>query len=385
MIQTKNLLSTIAICGAVSLAGCTLPKMVKMAKDQQLTVTPSPLEVHADQVKFDMSAALPAKMLKKKTTYTADIDYKYGDKKTDVGEIVYNAADYPNAKKEQPKAEKSFTFPYTEGMERGNLVVTGTAAKGKKSKTTPEMVAAPGIITTSKLVKDANMVAFAETGYNPNPEFEPTDVAFFFPQGSAQLRSTETRSKRGKFLDAFIAEKNVTKTVTVTGTHSPEGAERINSRLSENRAQAIEKYYRGKMKAYQYKTAADSIEFVLKPVIEDWQMLKDTLAATDIIEEDQKQQILSIIDGSGDFEQKEDQLHSLPSYRKLLGQVYPKLRTAQTEILTLMEKKPASELSALARQMAEGRGDTALLKNNELAYAATLTPDLNEKRAIYEA
>jgi outer membrane protein OmpA-like peptidoglycan-associated protein len=323
--------------------------MVKMAKNQEMKVTPNPLELHADQVKFDVNGTLPAKMLKKKTSYTADLDYKYGDRKTDVGSLEYAAADFPNAKKEQPKLNKSFTFPYQEGMERGELVVQGTAAKGKKSKTTVEMPIAKGIITTSRLVKDADLVAYAETGYNPNPEFEPTDVAFFFPQGSAQLRTSETRSKRGKFLDAFIAEKNVTKTVTVTGTHSPEGAERVNSRLSENRAQAIEKYYRGKMKSYNYKKKADSVEFVLKPVIQDWQQLKDTLAATDILSEDQEQQILSVIDGSGDFEQKEDQLHKMPFYRTLLNQVYPKLRTAQTEILTLMEKKPDNEIAVLAK------------------------------------
>jgi tetratricopeptide (TPR) repeat protein len=359
--------------------------MVKMAKNQEMKVTPNPLEVHADQVKFDVNGTLPAKMLKKKTTYTADVDYKYGDKKTDVGSLDYAAADFPNAKKEQPKLNKSFSFPYQEGMERGELVVQGTAAKGKKSKTTPEMPIAKGIITTSKLVKDADLVAYAESGYNPNPEFEPTDVAFFFPQGSAQLRTSETRSKRGKFLDAFIGEKNVTKTVTITGTHSPEGAERVNSRLSENRAQAIEKYYRGKMKSYQYKTQADSIEFVLKPVIQDWQQLKDTLAATDVLAEDQEQQILSVIDGSASFEEKEDQLHKLPFYRTLLNQVYPKLRTAQTEILTLMEKKPDNEIAVLAKQIAEGRADTSALNAKELAYAATLTPDLNEKKGIYEA
>jgi tetratricopeptide (TPR) repeat protein len=359
--------------------------MVKMAKNQEMKVTPNPLEVHADEVKFDVNGTLPAKMLKKKTTYTADVDYKYGDKKTDVGSLDYAAADFPNAKKEQPKLNKSFSFPYQEGMERGELVVQGTAAKGKKSKTTAEMPIAKGIITTSKLVKDADLVAYAESGYNPNPEFEPTDVAFFFPQGSAQLRTSETRSKRGKFLDAFIGEKNVTKTVTITGTHSPEGAERVNSRLSENRAQAIEKYYRGKMKSYNYKKQADSVEFVLKPVIQDWQQLKDTLAATDILSEDQEQQIVSVIDGGGDFEQKEDQLHKMPFYRTLLNQVYPKLRTAQTEILTLMEKKPDNEIAVLAKQMSEGRADTSALNAKELAYAATLTPDVNEKKGIYEA
>ncbi|MDO1447617.1 OmpA family protein [Rhodocytophaga aerolata] len=385
MIRTRSLLSTIAIVSAMGYSSCTLPKMVKMSKDQEMKVTPNPLEVHADEVKFDVAGTLPVKMLKKKTTYTADVDYKYGDKKTDVGNLEYAAADFPNAKKEQPKLEKNFSFPYQEGMERGELVVQGTAAKGKKSKTTPEMPIAKGIITTSKLVKEADLVAYAESGYNPNPEFEPVDVAFFFPQGSAQLRTSETRSTRGKFLDAFIQEKNVTKTVTITGTHSPEGAERVNSRLSENRAEAIEKYYRGKMRSYNYKQKADSVEFVLKPIIQDWQQLKDTLAATDILNEEQEQQILTVIDGSGDFETKEDELHKLPYYRTLLNQVYPKLRTAQTEMLTLMEKKPDNEIAVIAKQMAEGRADTSALNAKELAYAATLTPDLNEKKGIYEA
>lgn len=384
MIRKSNLLASLILSGAMAFSGCTLPKMVKMAKKQETTVTPNPLEVHADQVNYSMSAVLPVKMLKKKTTYTLANAYKYGDKKVDVGTVEFAAADFPNAKKEQPRKEQSFSFPYSEEMNRGELVVQGTAAKGKKSKTTPEMAVAQGIITTSRLVKDANVVAYAETGYNPEPEFEPVDVAFFFPQGSAQLRTAETRSTRGKFLDAFIGEKNVTKTVTVTGTHSPEGAERVNSRLSENRAQAIEKYYRGKMKTYQYREQADSIEFVIKPIIEDWAMLRDTLAGTDVLTEEQESQILSVIDGEGSFEEKEDQLHKLPFYRKLLTQVYPKLRTAQTEILTLQEKKPDSEISVLAKQMAAGTADTSALNTEELAWAATLTPDVNEKITIYE-
>ena len=67
------------VIAALSLAGCTLPQMVKMSKDQQLTVTPNPLEVHKDTVTFDMAANLPAKMLKKGTVYTVNTFYKYGE------------------------------------------------------------------------------------------------------------------------------------------------------------------------------------------------------------------------------------------------------------------------------------------------------------------
>jgi hypothetical protein len=50
--------------------------------------------------------------------------------------------------------------------------------------------------------------------------------------------------------------------------------------------------------------------------------------------------------------------------------------------LTLIPKKPDSELSVLARQMAEGRADSAnMLNEKEILHAATLTPDLEERAA----
>src|SRR5690606_7181618 len=114
-----------------------------------------------------------------------------------------------------------------------------------KAKVTPRMQVATGIITTSKLVKPVAFAAYAGHGYNNQEELVPVVIPdFIFEQGRSVLRTTETKSAKGKQLDAFIASKNVTRTVTITGTHSPEGAERINSRLSEERAAAIEKFYR---------------------------------------------------------------------------------------------------------------------------------------------
>ncbi len=385
MIYNKRTLTTFTVCGVLALSGCTLSQMVKKAKEQKVTVTPNPLEVHADQVKFTAEATLPVKMLKKKTTYTGNLAYKYGDKKTEVGTIEFKAEDYPNAKKESPVKSQEFNFPYEEAMRRGELAFSGTAAKGKKSKTSPELVIAQGLITTSRLVQDANPVVYAETGYNPDPEYKPTYVAFYFDQGKSALKTSEVRSKRGKFLDAFIAEKNVTKTVTITGTHSPEGTERKNQFLSNDRAKQIEGYYRKKMKDYDYKGKADSIEFVLKPVFEDWTGLKDTVNSTDILEQAQKDQILSIVDGSDDWETKQSKLEQQAFWKTLFLKVYPKLRTAQTEILTLLEKKTDAEMSAISKRIVTGQDSAKALSQAELAWAATLTPVLEEKQAIYSA
>ena len=382
----RKVVYSFLIVAALNLAGCTLPKMVKMSKDQQLTVTPNPLEVHNDTVTFDMAANLPVKMLKKGTSYTVNTFYKYGEQEVALDPITFKADDYPNAGDEQPKTTKTFSFPYSPAMKSGVLEVEGVASKGEKAKNSPRMQVATGIITTSQLVEPAFFAAYAEHGYNNQAELEPVIIPdFIFQQGRSVLRTSEIRSPKGKQLDAFIASKNATSTVTITGTHSPEGAERINSRLSPDRAAAIEKYYRQQMKKYDYQQQADQIKFILKPVIQDWNSFKNELASYDGITSEQKAEYLNIINGGGDFESQEDQLHRLPTYRKVFRDVYPRLRTAKTEILVLKDKKTDAEISVLSKQLTQGQTNPDTLSMEELMYGATLTPSLEEKAAIYEA
>jgi hypothetical protein len=382
----RKLVYSFLIIGALSLAGCTLPQMVKKAKEQNVTVTPNPLEVHKDTVNFEMAANLPVKMLKKGTVYTVNTFYKYGDKETALEPIAFKAEDYPNAKTEQPKVTKNFFFAYAPAMKVGEIQVEGVAAKGSKTKNTPRMTVAKGIITTSKLVKPVYAASFAAHGYNNQEELVPVVIPdFIFDQGRSVLKTSEIKSPKGKQLDAFIAAKNVTRTVTITGTHSPEGAERINSKLSNERAAAIEKYYRQQMKKYDYKGMADSIKFIQKPIVDDWTEFKNALSAYEGITSEEKGEYLNIINGAGDFEAQEKQLKKLKTYRKVFKDIYPKLRTAKTEILTIKEKKTDAEISVLAKQITTNSVSADTLSFEELMYAATLTPSLDEKAAIYEA
>lgn len=374
------------IIAALNLAGCTLPKMVKMSKDQQLTVTPNPLEVHKDTVSFDMAANLPVKMLKKGTVYTVNTYYKYGEQEVALEPITFRAEDYPNAGTEQPRTTQSFSFAYDPAMKNGVLEVEGVASKGEKSKNSGRMQVATGVVTTSQLVKPVSFAAYSDHGYNNQPELEPVIIPdFIFQQGRSALRTSEIRSPKGRQLDAFIASKNATSTVTITGTHSPEGAERVNARLSPDRAAAIEKYYRQQMQKYDYQQQADDIKFILKPVIQDWNEFKNALADYDGITSEQKTEYLNIINGGGTFESQEDQLHRLRTYRQVFRDVYPKLRTAKTEILVLKDKKTDAEISVLSKQITQNQTNADTLSLEELMYAASLTPSLEEKASIYEA
>lgn len=382
----RKLFYAFVIIGALSFSSCTLPKMIKAAKEQKLEVKPNPLEVHKDTVNFDFSGNLPVKMLQKGTVYTLNTFYKYGESELALDPVVLRAEDYPNSKTEETKVSKAYSFPYKDAYKVGTVEIQGVASKGTKSKTTPRMPLATGIITTSKLVQNSYYAAFADHGYNNQEELTPVIIPdFIFERGRSVLRPSETKADKGKQLDAFIAAKNVTRTVTITGTHSPEGAERINTKLSEERAKAIEKYYRAQMKKYDYKGAADSIKFILKPVVDDWTEFKNALAAYDGITSDEKSEYLNIINGGGSFEDQEKQMKKLKTYNKVFSKVYPGLRTAKTEILKIKEKKTDAEISVLAKQITSGQAKADALSFEELMYAATLTPSTEEKAAIYEA
>lgn len=388
MTQMRNLVFAVVLFGVLALSSCnSLKQMVKLAEQQDLTVSPSPLEVHGGNVDFDMSANLPVRMLKPGKVYTINTFYQYGEDKTDVGSIEFKEEDYPNANDTEPRVTESFSFAYTPDMEFGDLKIQGVASdpRNGKSVNTAELKVADGIITTSLLVKDVYFPAYAYHGYNNQEELIPTNVAFFFSQGSPALRRSETRSERGEGLTAFIAEKNVTRSVTITGTHSPEGQERINADLSEDRAEAIENFYRRQMRKYDYKGLADSINFVLKDVVEDWAEFRTAIRAYDGITQAQKNEALDIVNGTGSFEEKEKDLQQLSFYKKIFNDLYPDLRNAKTEILTVKEKKSDSEISILAKQVASGAVSADTLSDEELMYAATLTPSMTEKKAIYEA
>lgn len=360
--------------------------MIKAAKEQKLEIKPNPLEVHKDTVNLDLSGNLPVKMLKKGTVYTLNTFYKYGENELALEPVVLKSEDYPSSGTQETKVSKSFAFPYKDAYKVGTAEVQGVAAKGTKSKTTARMPLATGIITTSKLVQKSYYAAFAAHSYNNQEELTPVIIPdFIFERGRSVLRPSETKAAKGKQLDAFIASKNVTRTVTITGTHSPEGAERINTKLSEERAKAIEKYYRAQMKKYDYKGKADSIKFILKPVVDDWTEFKTSLAAYEGISADEKSAYLDIINAGGSFEEQEKQMKKVKTYNKVFKDVYPGLRAAKTEIFTIKVKKTDAEISVLSKQITKGEAGADALSFDELMYSATLTPSLEEKAAIYEA
>lgn len=384
----KNIGIALAIVLGLASSSCSLSKMLKIAKQQKVQATPNPLEVHKDTVTYTLSGNLPVKLMKTKTVYTINSYYKYADggKELPLPPIPFKAEDYPNNATQPIEVNKVFTFPYRAEYQTGTLEIEGVASKGGKSKKTERLPIATGLITTSKLVQNSYYVAYASHGYNNKEEIVPVVIPdFLFVRGKSVFVKGELESKKARDLNAFIASKNATRTVTIIGTHSPEGAERINSALSNDRAKVIEKYYRKQMKKYDYMGMADSIKFILKPIIDNWDGFKNEMANYTGISADKKTAMLAVVDGAGSFEEKQKKLEQMPSYKKVFDEVYPKLRKASTEILTVKQKKTDAEIISLARQIAKGQGSADALSFEEMMYAATLAPSYDEKMEIYAA
>lgn len=376
-------------CGfAVLLAGCAGVDMNKLAKQQQLKSNPSPLELHGDSVKFELSAVVPVKMLKKQLKYTVHVDYKAFEERVSVDKIIFNGADFPNAATEPPTLSKKMGFAYNDKLKKGNLIIVGEVGSATnataKTKKTPDITVTSGIITTPLLVQPVYPSVMADHGYDNREQLQPTVVNFYFQKRIAKLDNKELKGNRAKFFEKFIATKYVTRTVNIIGTHSPEGYEAFNEKLSEQRAMTIESYYRQTMKKFNYGKVADSITFVVKGKVKDWSDFKLKLDSNKTLKPEQKSEILAIVDSDeGTFHQKELKLQKLKSYKVLEKEIYPKLRNAQTEVLTVKAKKSDAQIYLIAKKIADGTANAnETLTPQELLYAATLTPSPEEQEAI---
>lgn len=129
---------------------------------------------------------------------------------------------------------------------------------------------------------------------------------------------------------------------------------------------------------------ADQIRFIQKPITQNWEEFKYMLSLYDGISSSEKSEYTNIINGSGSFEQKEKQLQKLSTYKQVFKDVYPKLRTAKTEVLTVKPKKSPEQIATLALQIANG-GSADQLTVEEMLYAAANNPSLEEKKKILEA
>ncbi|GAB3526148.1 hypothetical protein GCM10027443_00990 [Pontibacter brevis] len=376
--KKKSLILFLSLSLSIGGTSCTLQRMVRTAeKKQKVIVQPNPLAANGQQVNFELKAQVPEKLVKDKQTYKLDVYYEYGLERENIatynfqfGEFVYEGG--------EPTITKQLSFPYAPEKNKGRLMVQGRAIDNKDDDvryTAPQQVAT-GLVTTPLLLVRNNDFDFVTDTYKEKAN-QPAKFTFFFEEDKTELRSN--LGSRLQVLDQYVLDNVDAQRITITASQSPD---ENGSRLAEKRAQTLEDYYRKKLRILDYSDKKVDIQTNVQKA--DLDLLLQKLKASALPGEE-KQEAIAILSSDQSQSAKLKALKQAQAYDYIERYIFPGLRSASVEFNYNRSRKSDYELYILAKKIAEEKADADELTEEELQYAATLTPLLAEKRKFYEA
>ncbi|MCF6169891.1 MAG: hypothetical protein L3J66_02810 [Bacteroidales bacterium] len=381
-----------------------IKKMADNFGDVQLNSTPDPLEEVGDSVEVTIKGTFPPKYFAKNAVMCFTPVLKYEGGETAFETMNFKGEDVDGDGTMISWANGgSFTYtkkiPYDPSMENSELVINpvayqyngevysscdGAAGQGK-SYTADERKLADGVIHTSKLLRNTELVAFAPDYYEKET-ISTQESNIYFQVNLANLNKNLPLNKDADNKTALensigdIEKGWVVKNITINGWASPEGEETFNEGLSQKRAETAERYIKKKIKKAAKnnesieKDAADNMETVLTANGPDWNGFMRAVESSDIKD---KNAIINVIN-SAELSQKEAEIRNMILiYPELERDILPPLRRAVIDVNCFEPKKTDAQI---AEYSTANPGELSL---NELLYAATLTNDLNTKKQIY--
>lgn len=365
------------IAAVVMLASCNKT----LQKPDEITVNPSPLVLKGGKVNAEITGTFPQKKFAKKGVLTVTPVLKYAGKEA-VGEPVTYVGEKAkeNGKtvnyKNGGTYSQSCSFDYVPEMRVSELYLRFEAKVGKKVIEIPDVKIADGVVSTPELAdaKDNKTACTPDKFQRVIQELTEADIKFLIQ--SASLRSSETKSESVKALQAAIKdakdnEKKEINKIEVSGYASPDGGMDLNEKLAQNRQKAAANFLK---KALKKNKVANDVEANI--TAEDWEGFQKAMENSNMQDKDLVLRVLSMY---SDPEEREAQIKNLSSvYGTIAEEILPALRRSRLILTTDLIGKSDDEIREIAKN------DPAQLSVEELLYAATLTNDKAEKKALYQ-
>ena len=365
------------IAAVVMLASCNKT----LQKPDEITVNPSPLVLKGGKVDAAITGTFPQKKFAKKGVLTVTPVLKYAGKEalgepvTYVGEKAKEngkTVNYRNG----GKYTQTCSFNYVPEMRVSELYLRFEAKVGKKVIEIPDVKIADGVVSTPELAdaKDNKTACTPDKFQRVIQELTEADIKFLIQ--SASLRSSETKSESVKALQAAIKdakgnEKKEINKIEVSGYASPDGGMDLNEKLAQNRQKAAANFMKRDLKKNK---VANDVEANI--TAEDWEGFQKAMENSNMQDKDLVLRVLSMY---SDPEEREAQIKNLSSvYGTIAEEILPALRRSRLILTTDLIGKSDDEIREIAKN------DPAQLSVEELLYAATLTNDKAEKKALYQ-
>ena len=347
------------------------------------TVTPSPLETVGNDVPTTINGRFPQKYMKKKAVVTVIPELRYaggkavGQPATFQGEKVVGNDQTVSYKLGGNYVMKA-NFPYSPAMASSELYLTFDARVGKKVVTIPAVKVADGVIATSQLVyltlASANTATAADGFQREISRQQNAQIKYLISQAkvrTSELKTTSVKDFIKVLRDIKADQKGLAlDNVEVSAYASPDGTLKFNTGLAENRKGSAQQYVNGQLKKTKLNTNVDA-----KYTAEDWDGFQELVAASNIQD---KEVILRVLSMYKDPEEREQQIKNLSvAFRELANEVLPELRRARLTVNYRVIGRSDEEIRA------QYAADASKLSVEELLYAATLTKDAAERKAIF--
>ncbi len=411
--KSIKLLSALFLVSVLISSCNSLSKMVKKYGEVKYEVTPNPLEVHGDKVAVTIKGRIPAGYFNKKAGAYIQPVLKYEGGSTTLkpfylkGEKVEGEGTTINS-----KTGGSFSYTdvidYKPEMNKSQLVVNPVAHIAKEPvkkstsrqniKTLPKAVElgetklADALIYTSQRIKPTGTAILAPDGYEKETIInKKATIYFLVNMFNLNFRIDLNKAPEAqlgiKELDDYIAKNWAIKNIDITAWASPEGEERHNAGLSENRAKTAKKYTEKQIDKFlkslarktktKFKDLKKVVDYNLKANGEDWDGFLAALEKSDIKD---KNIMINVIKAQADRDKREQEMRNMTViFQQVEDEILPPLRRAEISVNFLEPKKTDEKIAMLSTTASDS------LDKKELLYAATLTKELNTQLKIYKA
>lgn len=380
----KGLKFAIIALAAVILSACGgVEKMKELPAGFTLKVTPNPMEVHGNKVKATIEGTIPAKYFNKKATVeiTPVIVYNGGELTLPV-KVLQGEDVQANNQVINYEAGGSWKhdveFDYKDEMFRCDIELRFVILyKDKKVPFEAPQKIGIGTLATYKLVDiDPKPIMMKDKFVRVTPEQKEAQINFVIQK--SDIRKSELTKEELKVLNDFLLaasqDKNKeVKEIKVSAYASPDGPEKLNEKLSQERGKNTDKYLADVFKKAKIKDAKAA---TVETTTEDWDGFQKAVQTSDV---EDKELIIRVLSMYSDPEVREKEIKNLSKVYKVLAEkILPELR--RSKMIASVDNIGLSDDTL--KYMVENNAYDSL-NVEEMLYAATLVSDVNKKIEVY--
>ncbi len=368
---------SLVVFGLSVVACSSANKMAEMADKVLVECNPSVLEVVAGNIDEFITVTYPDGYFHPKAVVKVTPVIVFDGGEAEGAPLYYQGEkvkdNYKVVSSKGSTVSERVSISYKEGMEKSHLELRGVVTVKNKTVVLPTKKVADGANTTYMLVKKGGYYSLKADGYQEIIK-QTEEGQILYSINSSVVRNSQLKGQSVKDFLAALDEVKANERKTLTSTEvvayaSPDGGQKLNSDLSDDRSESAQKAWNKVTKGHE--TLAPEV----KSIGQDWEGFQELVSKSNI---EDKDLILRVLSMYSDPAVRESEIKNMSEiYKELKGGVLPELRRARFIANVEYKNFTSEELVELINANSDVLDETALLR------AATLVEDSAKKINIY--